>query len=103
MRRFDLYIRSATLRNTLVRPVPGLEIQVRSPIVGKVFRELASRATSSVRNIALCHRYIETVASHNLMDVTRRNLSRVDERINSVDHDLSASKSQHSSATLSSL
>lgn len=98
-----MYIRSTTLRNTLVGPVPSLKIQVRGPIVGKVLRELASRATRSVRNIALCHRYIETVASHNLMDVTRRNLSRVDERINSVDYDLSASKSQHSGPALSSL
>src|SRR5450756_1665360 len=73
------HLRSTSLLNTLKGSVTGLEVQVRRPIVGEIFRELASSARSRSSNITRRHRSIEPISSYNLMDVTGWDLAGVDE------------------------
>jgi len=87
------------LLNTLICSVLGLEVQVRSPVVGEIFRELASGARGRCSNITRGHRSIETVSSYNLMDVAGWDLTRVDEGIETIDNCLRTSKSQHGGRT----
>jgi hypothetical protein len=93
------HLRSTTLLNTLISSISGLEVQVRSPVIGEIFRELASGARCCGRNITRRHRSIETISSYNLMDVTGWDLTRVDEGIETIDNSLRTSKSQHGCCT----
>jgi hypothetical protein len=82
------HIPVGNLRNTLVASVPGLEVQIRRPVVRQVIRITARRARSQIGDVSLRHRGVERVASHNLMHVRRRGLARVDQRVDPINHDL---------------
>jgi hypothetical protein len=89
------HIRSATLLNTLVGTILGLEVEVSRPVVGEILGEGTGGAASGVGDIASGHGRVEAVSSNDLMDVTRRNLSGVHQRIQPVDDNLSTTKSKH--------
>lgn len=80
---------------TLVGAIAGLEVEVGSPVVGKVLGELASRASRRVGHVAGRHGGVEAIAADNLVDVRRGDGSRVDQRVETVNDELGASEPQH--------
>ena len=71
--------RVALLRHALVRPVPGLEVQVRGPVVREILRERTRGAVRHGRDILSRHRSVERVAANDLMDVGTRYGAGIDE------------------------
>lgn len=107
----------AELGNTLVGAVAGLEVQVGSPVVAEVLAcicvskyamrvilneriltELTGGAVSSGGDITGRHGGVETVSTHNLVNVGGRNGAGVDEGVETVNDNVRASESEHSGA-----
>ena len=86
----------AGLRYALVGAVAGLEVEVRSPVVAEVLAELTGGAGGNLRDVTSCHRRVESVASHDLVHVRRRDQARVDEGVEPVNDDVWAAEPQHS-------
>ncbi|KAH8159689.1 hypothetical protein CIB48_g8568, partial [Xylaria polymorpha] len=84
-----------TLGNTLVRAVPGLEVQVGGPVVAEVLAEGAGGARRGGRDVAGGHGGVEGVAAHDLVHVRRGDGARVHEGVEPVDDDLRAPEPQH--------
>lgn len=82
------------LRNASITPVASLEVQVGSPIIREVVCEIACGARCKTANISARNCKIKGVASNDLMHMSGRKLVRIDERIDAVNDDLRASKSQ---------
>jgi len=87
------------LRNTLVAVIAGLEVEVGSPIVREILSVAAGGASGEVANIRIGHRDIEGVSSNDLVHMARWELAWIDKRVDAVNNDLRAAKSQHDSAT----
>ncbi len=110
----------AQLRHPLVAPILGAEIQDGGPVVGKVLAELAAGAGGfggeiscgihgRVEGVLLaCHSQLfsaahcveerSTNAADDLMDMARRNRTRVDQGVDSLNHQLGAVESHHPKA-----
>lgn len=70
--------------HAVVRSVGVLEVQVGSPVVGKVFRHLTSSAGAPLANIAR-HGGVEGVASDNVVHMSGRNSARLDDGVEALD------------------
>ncbi len=88
----------AALGHALEGAIACLEVQVGGPVVGEVLGELARGASGAVRNVARGHGGVEGVTAHDLMDVARRDATRVDKRVQAIDDDLGATETQHGGA-----
>ena len=90
------------LRNPLVTAIASLKVEVGSPVVGEIFRVAARGAGGELTDVGVGDSDVESVASDDLVQVRRWELSWVDERVDSIDDQLRAAETQHSGpATLS--
>lgn len=69
----------------MVRPVGRvLEVEVGSPVVGKVLRHLAGRAGGSLADVAF-HGGVEGVAADDVVDVSGGDVARLDDGVETLD------------------
>ena len=66
------------LGHSLVGAVAGFEVQVRRPVVGDIFLEVASCARAELRDVGGGHRGGECVSPHNLVHVRGRGHAGID-------------------------
>lgn len=79
-------------RYALVRPVASLKVQNCGPVVGKVLGELACRASGRISG--KLHGRVEGIAANNLVDVGRRNLAGLDQRVEALNGHSRTAKSE---------
>jgi hypothetical protein len=81
--------------HAFVSPVAGLEIENRGPVIGEVLGEEASRAIRFVAERPRgVHGGIEGISAHNLVQMGRRDLARLNKGIEALDADGGASESE---------
>ena len=69
--------------------------QVGGPVVGKVLAVAAGSATRQLSNVFKRHASIESIATNDLVLMGRGNRPGVDERVDSVDHELVTAEAEH--------
>lgn len=83
------------LGHALIRPVASLEVQNCSPVVREVLREAAGCASSLLGNIlARVHSRIEGISTDDLVEVGRRDGTRLNERVKTLDANSGTSESE---------
>ena len=90
------------LRDTLKGAVASAEKQHGGPVVGKVLGKSTARASALGDEIVRrrVHGRVERVSAHNLVQMRRGNGARVDERVESIDHQLRTAESHHGHGAL---
>ena len=69
------------------------KIECCGPVIGKVFGVGACCTTSLLANISF-HSRVKSISAYNLMDMGRRDVTRLNQRIQALDRDSRASKAK---------
>ena len=82
------------LGDALVRAIPGLEVDVGSPVVGEILRVCATRASRGRGRVVGLGRHagVERVTSDNLVHVGGRGVARLDQGVDAIDGELGAAE-----------
>lgn len=93
------------LRDPLEGSVASAEVETRGPVVGEVIGVGARRARGEGAGVVSprCHGGVERVASGNLVDVSRRNRARLDQRVETLDGEFRTFETHESGIVLAFL